>query len=133
MLKEWQLVEKYPAQGGYPCVPILEAYSEMKITFEMNGGFAHIPALSGPVTIDTAQIAPQVATQLESLVRGSRFFDQPARAQTVAKGAADYRTYTVTVEDGPRVHTIQLIDPITDANLERLVSHLRVMARPPGP
>jgi hypothetical protein len=133
MLKEWQLVEKYAAQGGYPCVPILEAYPEMKITFEMNGGFAPIPALSGPVTIDTAQIDPQVATQLESLVRESRFFNQPARAVTVAKGAADYRTYSITVEDGPSVHTVQLTDPITDANLERLVSHLQVMARPPRP
>ncbi len=105
----------------------------MKITFEMNGGFAHIPALSGPVIIDTAQIDPQVATQLESLVRESRFFDQPARADTVAKGAADYRTYTITVEDGPRVHTSQFTDLIMDANLERFVSRLRVMARPPRP
>ena len=105
----------------------------MKITFEMNGGFAHIPALSGPVIIDTAQIDPQVATQLESLVRESRFFDQPAHADTVAKGAADYRTYTITVEDGPRVHTSQFTDPIMDANLERLVSRLQVMARPPRP
>lgn len=105
----------------------------MKITFSINGGFAYIPALSRPVIIDTAQIDPQVANQLESLVRESRFFDQPARADTTAKGAADYRTYTITVQDGPRVHTVQLTDPITDANLERLVSRLQVMARPSTP
>lgn len=68
----------------------------MKITFNMSGGFAYLPALSRPVIIDTAQIDPQVANQLESLVRESRFFDQPARADTTAKGAADYRTYTIT-------------------------------------
>lgn len=105
----------------------------MKITYQMNGGFAHIPALSGPVIIDTAHIEPQVATQLESLVRESRFFDQPARADTVPKGAADYRTYTITVEDGSRLNTIRLTEPITDANLELLVSHLRNLARPPRP
>ena len=104
----------------------------MKITFEMNGGFAHIPALSGPVVIDTAQIDPQEATQLESLVRESRFFEQPACADILAKGAADYRTYTITVEDGPRIHTSQFTDPIMDANLERLLSRLRVIARLPS-
>ena len=105
----------------------------MKITFEMSGGFAHIPGLSGPVTIDTAQIDPQVATELESLVRQSRFFDQLARDQSPARGAADYRTYTITVQDGPQVHTIQLTDPIRDTNLGRLVSRLSVMARKPRP
>ena len=49
----------------------------MTITFEMSGGFAHLPALSRPVTIDTAQIEAQARTELESLVRQSRFFDQP--------------------------------------------------------
>jgi len=102
----------------------------MKINFEMSGGFAHIPALSGPFTIDTSQLDPQVANQLESLVRDARFFDQTALAGTLAKGAADYRTYNITVEDGSRVHTIQLTDPIKDANLGRLVSQLRTIARP---
>ena len=104
----------------------------MTITFEMSGGFAHLPALSRPVTIDTAQIEPQARTELESLVRQSRFFDQPAQP-TPAKGAADYRTYTITVQDGSRVYTIQLTDPITDINLEQLVSRLRVMARKTTP
>jgi hypothetical protein len=101
----------------------------MTITFEMSGGFAHLPALSGPVTIDTAQIEPQADNELESLVRQSRFFDQPSRGPTPAKGAADYRSYTITVRDGLRVHTIQLTDPITDVNLEQLVCKLHVLAR----
>ena len=105
----------------------------MNITFQMSGGFAYIPGLSRPVIIDTAQIDPQVANQLEFLVRESRFFDQPARVDTTAKGAADYRTYTITLQDGPRIHTVQLTDPITDANLERLVSRLQIMARPSTP
>jgi len=102
----------------------------MKITFEVSGGFAYFPAHSSPVIIDTAQIEPQVTDQLESLVRESRFFDQPARIETTAKGAADYQTYTITVQDGTHVHTIQLTDPINDTNLEQLVSLLQVMARP---
>jgi len=102
----------------------------MKINFKMSGGFAYIPALGKRFVIDTAQIDPNVANQLESFVRESHFFDQPARVDTTAKGAADYRTYTITVEDGPSSHTIELTDPIKDANLQRLVSNLSGMNRP---
>jgi emfourin len=114
-------------------MPTSKHGAAMKITFEMNGGFAPIPALSGPITTDTTQIGPELANQLESLVRESHFFDKPARVATMAKGAADYRAYTITVQDGPRIHSVQLIDPITDANFERLVSLLRLTARPPRP
>ena len=105
----------------------------MTIIFEMSGGFAHLPALSRPLTIDTGQIAPRARTELESLVHQARFFDQPLRGPAPAKGAADYRTYTITVQDGPHAHTIQLTDPTTDINLEQLVSRLRVMARKTTP
>jgi hypothetical protein len=101
----------------------------MKINFKMSGGFAHLPALSKPFIIDTQQIDEHDADQLESLVRKSHFFEQPARANTIAKGAADYQTYTITVEDGPHIHTIQLTDPIKDESLQQLVSNLRLRAR----
>jgi len=101
----------------------------MKINFKMDGGFAYMPGLSKPLTIDTAQTNPQMANQLEAFVRESRFFDQPAQTGTGAKGA-DYKTYTITVEDGARAHTVQVTDPIADANLQKLVAHLRNMAHP---
>lgn len=101
----------------------------MKLTFKMSGGFAYIPALSKPLDIDTAQIDPQIASQLQSLVQEACCFDQPAIANIPTKAAAHYRTYTITVEDGLRAYTIKLTDPITDENLERLVSFLEGMAR----
>lgn len=94
----------------------------------MDGGFAYMPALSKPLSLDTAQLDPQVARQLEAYVREAHFFDQPAQPGKATKGAADYRTYTIAVEDGPRFHTIQVTDPIADANLQRLVSYLRNIA-----
>lgn len=99
----------------------------MMITFEMNGGFAHIPNLSQPTIIDTAQINPKTATQLESLVRESHFFDRPIHADIVPKGAADYRTYTITVKDDLHARTIQFTDLAMDVNLERLVSCIQAI------
>ncbi len=102
----------------------------MKITLETSGGIAYMPKLNAPVVIDTQQIEPDSGSQLETLVRESRFFEQPAITITVKKGAADYRTYTITVEDGSRTHSVQLTDPITDTNLEGLVALLQTLARP---
>jgi len=103
---------------------------KMKLTFKMSGGFAYIPALSKPVIIDTDQIDPEVADQLRSLVQESRFFDYPEIIHNLSKGAADYLTYTITIEDGSRVHTLQLTDPIADVNLAQLVSFLKGKTRP---
>jgi hypothetical protein len=102
----------------------------MKITLKQDGGFAYVPALSAPVTIDTEDIDPEEASELESLVRGSHFFER-GPSKKVAAGAADYRTYTLTVQDGSRVHTVKLRDPITDADLERLVSRVKALRHPP--
>ena len=102
----------------------------MKINFQISGGFANLPALNGPFLINTEHLDRQTATQLESLVLASRFFSQPSTAGAVAKGAADYRTYTITIEDGLNMHTIQLADPIKDADVAQLVLKLRNMPHP---
>jgi hypothetical protein len=102
----------------------------MKINFKMSGGFAHLPALSKPFLVDTEKVDPQLAQQLESLVQGAHFFEQPAQVNTTRRGAADYQTYTISIEDSARSHTIQLTDPIQDPNLQQLVAQLRQMSRP---
>jgi len=103
---------------------------KMKINFEISGGFAYIPNLNKPLRIDTKQIDPQVANELESFVMKSHFFEQSS--QTNTKGA-DYRTYTITIEDNSRVHTIQFTDPIEDINLQQLVSRLQNLSRQSKP
>ena len=102
----------------------------MKINFQISGGFANFSALNGPFHINTEHLDRQTANQLESLVLASRFFDQPAIAGAVAKGAADYRTYTITIEDGLNTHTIQLADPIKDEDVAQLVLKLKNMPHP---
>jgi hypothetical protein len=104
----------------------------MKIVFETSGGFVFIAALDRPVTIDTAQMDPQTAHELTALIQSARFFDRPAELAPPA-GAADYRTYTITVDDGRRVHTVRFTDPISDEALGQLVSRLRKLAHPPRP
>lgn len=54
----------------------------MKITIKTSGGFAPLPVLSRLITIDTTTINPQLARQLESLVRDAAFFDRTALVDT---------------------------------------------------
>jgi hypothetical protein len=98
------------------------------INFESGGGFAHFPGLSRPVRIDTAELAPEQAVQLEGLVERARFFEQPPETGAPPPGAADLRSYTITVQDGDRTHTVRTSDALADPALRDLVEHLRAQA-----
>ena len=102
----------------------------MKITLIMSGGLASFPGLERPSTLNTSQVDSQSAARIESWVRDAHFFELPALQTAAARGAADYRSYTMTVEDGTRTHTVQFTDPISDPNLMQLVSGLRSATRP---
>jgi hypothetical protein len=97
----------------------------IQITLEVSGGFAALPGLNAPRSIDTAALDHARATEIESIVRSVRFFELPARVDTTNPGAADFITYTITIEDADREHTVMLTDPVSDERLIRLIDHLR--------
>jgi hypothetical protein len=98
------------------------------VNFESGGGFAHFPGLSRPVRIDTAELAPEQADRLKGLVERARFFEQPAEVGAPPPGAADLRSYTITVQDADRTHTVKTSDALEDPALRDLVEHLRAQA-----
>ncbi len=96
----------------------------MRIQFSMEGGIAYFPGLSRPVTIDSKQLNEQEAAELKGLVDAADFFNLPAKVGSPARGAADYRQYNVTIEEGARRHTVHATEPIDDPDLRRLVEFL---------
>lgn len=100
----------------------------MRIQFLTEGGIAHFPGLSQPVTIDTTELSEQEAAELRQLVESTNFFGLPARIATARRGAADYRQYTVTIEEGERRRTVQVAEPVEDADLKQLLAFLRTKA-----
>jgi hypothetical protein len=97
----------------------------MQIQFQVEGGIAHFPGLSRPVTVDTSSLPPAQAAGLENLVRTSGFFQRPPQVGTPARGAADYRTYTIHVENGAQSHTVRIVEPVEDSSLQALIDALR--------
>jgi hypothetical protein len=103
----------------------------MRITFSRSGGFAVFPGLAAPVTLDTSALAPADAGRLEQLVREVRFAELPPRVGAAPPGAADLRTYEITVEDGGHTHTVHVTEPVADPALQALVQLLERLRRAP--
>ena len=101
----------------------------MRVTFQTEGGIAHFPGLSRPVTIETDQMPEQEAAELRELMGAARLLDRPAHMGKAARGAADYRQYTITVEAADRTYTVRLTDPVEDPDLQRLVRFLQDKAK----
>jgi hypothetical protein len=95
----------------------------MKLTVTRSGGFAGIPEQVG--SVDTAALAPALATEGEGLVRASRFFELPA--QVSGGPGADLYRYEITIVDGARTHTVAFLDDERGAAgpLARLVEWVR--------
>ena len=97
----------------------------MRVEFTTEGGIAFFPGLSRPAVIVSADLAPTDAAELKRLVDDASFFEQPAQPRTMPKGAADYRQYTISVDDGGRRHAIRLSDPVENPRLQALLDFLR--------
>ncbi len=94
----------------------------MKVKMSVDGGFAALPGLRKPVTVDAATLTPARRERLRKAVAAADFFAQkPGRARS----APDARSYTIEIDDGARSHTLALAEPITDPALQALVDAIR--------
>jgi emfourin len=101
----------------------------MRVQFQSEGGVAFFPGLQKPVSIDVDALPASDADRLRQLVRAANFFDLPAHIGAPPRGAADMRTYTLTIEDGGQRHTVRVAEPITDDALQELVNALQTQVR----
>ena len=98
----------------------------MQVQLQIDGGFAYIPGLSKPTTIGSETLSSQEIDKLRQLLDAVHFFELPSVINTPKRGAADYRRYTITVDDGSKHHKVQMTDPIKDPNLQALLNFLKI-------
>jgi hypothetical protein len=106
-----------------------EGEVSMHVEFTTEGGLAHFPGLNKPVVIDSDELSQEEAAELRRLVETAHFFDLPAKASPPPHGAADYYRYIITIQEDTRRHTVELTDPVKDADLQRLLTFLRTKAK----
>ncbi len=97
----------------------------MHIELKREGGIAFFPGLARPRTIDVEALPPETADAIRRGVQEARFFEQPATVGTASRGAADQTRYTVTIEDGGRRHSVQLLEPVEEPHLRSLLELLQ--------
>jgi hypothetical protein len=100
----------------------------MRIILERSGGFAAVPALSRTIVVDTAELSPELASEIERLAAAARIGNRSNSASRSA-GAADLRTYRLTIDGERRANVLEFSDPIEDAALDALVRRLEEVAR----
>lgn len=92
----------------------------MIIHLVRTGGFGGIRR---EVRIETRSLPGKERESLEGLVRDSGFFALPEKFPRPARGA-DYFTYTVTVDDGGRRHSVEVSQPSLPESLRPLIREL---------
>ena len=95
----------------------------MKINLERSGG---IMGSVSSHTIDTDKLTKSQATELEELLTHSNFFKLSSlrSSPTSPKGAADYYTYNITVENAGKKHSVKCTDLAMPKELKQLISSL---------
>jgi len=97
----------------------------MQVQLKMEGGLAYIPGLSKPIMIGSETLSTQETAKLKQLLDTAHFFDLPSVIGTPAPGAADYRQYIITVDEDGKHHTVRMVEPIEDPNLQALLTYLK--------
>lgn len=96
----------------------------MRVQFQVSGGIGSLPGLAAARAIDVDALPEDDRRRLNQAVEEARFFTLPARVPA-PRGAADYQTYHITIDDGARHHTVVVSDPVAPAPLQKLVNVLR--------
>jgi emfourin len=99
----------------------------MRIEFQVSGGVGYFPGLAAPRTIDGDALAAGDREALGDLIEKAGFFELPARLPA-PRGAADYETFQITIEDKGRRHSVAVAAPIAEPALQALVKRLRELA-----
>jgi hypothetical protein len=94
----------------------------MRIEFQQSGGVAGIVRRPAPA-IETESLPPEAAGKWRDLVAASDFFDLPE--QVPRQPGADAFSYTITVHDGGRTHTVRAQGRTGLAGLDALIEELR--------
>jgi len=99
----------------------------MIVRLVVSGGFAPVPLPAREVTVDSDELSPADREALHASIAAARLDRRPSMIDA-APGAADFRTYDLTVEssDGPRA--IRFTDT-ADPELTALAGDIQRIAR----
>ena len=99
----------------------------MRLQLRVEGGFAAIPGLRRPISVDLDELPEGEAGELRELIERCDFFSLPERFDA-PEGAADYHEYTITAEDGDQQHTVRVPEIGAPPELLKLIDKLQSLS-----
>jgi hypothetical protein len=97
----------------------------MRIRLSAEGGFAYLPGLQRPITVDLVDLPASEADALRALLDKADFFALPEEVGTPAAGAADMREFTIEVDNGDKQHTVKVSETQASPALIALIDRLQ--------
>ena len=98
----------------------------LRVTLTIDGGFAHVPGLARPMTLDAAHLGGQRAAQMHRLCEAACAV-VPKRAASRLAAIPDGRRYRLTIEtDGSR-REVNAADPVDEPAIAELIAFVRGM------
>lgn len=97
----------------------------MQIRYVQSGGFTGMRKTS---VVDTRTLPAREAKKVEDLVESAGFFKIPEKFPK-PKSGADYFTYSLTVEDGDRSHSVEVSEPSAPESLRPLIRYLAALKK----
>ena len=100
------------------------AEGAMRVELTIDGGFAYIPGLAGPIVLDGAQLAAADAGELRRLCRAALAVTKRASAKQRA-AIPDARRYQLTIVIDDARHELTAADPISPPAVAALIAFVR--------
>jgi hypothetical protein len=92
----------------------------MQIRYVQSGGFSGMRK-SG--VVDTRKLPADEVKKVQDLIESAGFFNLPEKFPK-PKSGADYFTYSLTVEDGTRSHSVEVSEPSAPESLRPLIRYI---------
>ena len=100
----------------------------MRVEVSIDGGFAAIPGLSKPLSLDSADLSSDQRKELERLVDAA--FAEKAHSGTTKKAAVpDGRHYRIDVQRGESRDGVEADDPVTPPAFNALLDFVKANGR----
>ena len=100
----------------------------LQVTLLIDGGFAYLPGLTGPIALNAAQLGDEHAAQLQRLCE-SACAVAPSRKASRAAAVPDGRRYRLTVELGDSRREVTAADPVDAPAIAELIAFVEKHGR----
>ena len=100
----------------------------LRVTLQIDGGFAHLPGLARPIALHAAQLGDEHAAQLQRLCESACAVAQKRKASRAAP-VPDGRRYRLTIELGDSRREVTAADPVDAPAIAGLIAFVEKHGR----